>query len=81
MTYTIELQKANDNIIRWIYPDNAQRDIAALQASDGKIWLFASTGLGPGLERSVYYYTYDVAWSGPTAIPDTDYAAHIDALK
>jgi hypothetical protein len=76
-----QLDEANDNIIRLIYPDNAQRDVAALQASDGRIWLFASTGLGPGAERSVYYYEYDGTWSGPTAIPNTGYAAHIDALE
>jgi hypothetical protein len=75
------LQKANDNIIRSKYPDNAQRDIAAFQARDGKIWLFASTGLGPGSERSVYYYKYGGTWSDPTPIPNTDYAAHIDALE
>lgn len=75
------LQKANDNIIRLKYPDNAQRDVAALQASDGTIWLFASTGLGPGSERSVYYYTYNGIWSGPAAVPNTNYAAHNDALE
>jgi hypothetical protein len=62
------------------YPDNAQRDVAAVQTEDGKIWLFASTGLGLGSERFVYCYIYDGSWSGPTAIPGTDYAAHIDAL-
>jgi len=75
------LQKANDNIIDVTYLDNAQRDVAALQASDGTIWLFASTGLGPGSERSVYFYTYDGTWSMSTAVPNTDYAAHIDALE
>ena len=63
-------------------PDNAQRDVAALQAGDGTIRVFASTGLGPGGERSVYYYTFQAgAWSGPVAVPGTDYAAHIDAVE
>jgi hypothetical protein len=74
------LQNVNDGIIRLPYPDNAQRDVAAVQTSDGKIWLFASTGLGPGAQRSIYYYIYDGTWSGPTAIPNTDYAAHMDAI-
>jgi len=77
------LQKANDNFIPLpLEPlDNAQRDIAALQSSDGTIWVFTSTGLGPGSQRSIYYYTYDGTWHGPTAVPGTDYAAHIDALE
>jgi hypothetical protein len=74
------LQAAPDQFLASAYPDNAQRDLAAVQTNDGKIWLFASTGLGPGLERSIYYYIYDGAWSNPTPIPGTDYAAHIDAL-
>ncbi len=76
-----ELQKANDNIIRLTYPDNAQRDVAAFQASDGTIWLFTSTGLGPGAERSVYYYTNHGTWFGPAAIPNTADAAHVNALE
>lgn len=75
------IQKATDSIIRLTYPDNAQRDVAALQASDGTIWLFTSTGLGPGAERSVYYYTNHGTWSGPVAVPNTDYAAHVNALE
>jgi hypothetical protein len=81
------LQTAQDQLLgsASTYPDNAQRDLAAVQSDDGKIWLFASTGLGPGAERSIYYYIYDGAWSGPTPIQAdsiliTDYAAHIDAL-
>ncbi|MCX6655047.1 MAG: hypothetical protein NTY03_07995 [Candidatus Bathyarchaeota archaeon] len=54
--------------------------MAAVQSNNGKIWLFASTGLGPGTERCIYFYLYDGSWSTPTAIPGTDYAAHIDAL-
>jgi len=77
-----QLQKAPETIIPGTPPDNAQRDIAALQSNDGKIWVFTSTGLGPGSERSIYYYTYEGgAWSGPVAVPNTDYAAHIDALE
>lgn len=76
------LQAANENIIRLRPPDNAQRDISALQARDGKIWLFTSTGLGPGSERSVYYYIYDGKWAGPVAVPNTaDSAAHVNALE
>jgi hypothetical protein len=74
------LKEANDNIIRLMYPDNAQRDVAAVQTYDGKIWVFASTGLGPGSDRFVHYYVFDGSWSGPTEIPNTDYAAHMDAL-
>ena len=76
------LQKAPESMIPRSPPDNAQRDIAALQTSDGKIWVFTSTGLGPGTQRSIYYYIYEGGiWSGPLAIPNTDYAAHIDALQ
>lgn len=74
------LYKAKENLLDLSYPDNAQRDVAAVQTDDGKIWLFASTGLGLGSERFVYCYIYDGSWSGPTEIPGTDYAAHIDAL-
>jgi hypothetical protein len=81
------LQAAPDQLLgsESTYPDNAQRDLAAVQTDDGKIWLFASTGLGPGAERSIYYYIYDGVWSGPTPIQAdsklvTDYAAHLDAL-
>ena len=62
--------------------DNAQRDVSALQSRDGTIWVFTSTGLGPGSQRSVYYYTYTRGhWSGPTAVPGTDYAAHVNAVE
>jgi len=76
-----QLQKAPETIIPGTPPDNAQRDIAALQSNDGTIWVFTSTGHGPGSQREVYYYTYaNGEWSGPTAIPDT-YAGHVDALE
>jgi hypothetical protein len=74
------LEKAKENPISLTPPDNAQRDIAAVQAADGTIRVFVSTGLGPGADRSVYYYTYDGAWHGPTAVPGTGYAAHISVL-
>lgn len=75
------LEKASETLLPLTPPDNAQRDIAALQTADGTIWVFTSTGLGPGSERSIYYYTYNGSWSGPTLIPGTDYAAHISALE
>ena len=75
------LERAAEHQIPLKAPDNAQRDIAAVQAANGTIWVFVSTGLGPGSERSVYYYTYDGTWHGPTAVPATDYAAHISALQ
>lgn len=61
-------------------PDNAQRDISTIQTDDGTIWVFVSTGLGEGTERSIFYYTYDGSWHSPIAVPGTDYAAHISAL-
>jgi len=76
-----ELQKVDENIIRLTPPDNAQRDISAFQGRDGKIWVFTSTGLGPGSQRSVYFYIFDGSWNGPTLVPGTDYAAHISALE
>ena len=61
--------------------DNAQRDVAALQTGDGTIWVFASTGLGPGSDMSLYYYRFTVGgWSGPVAVPGIDYVAHVDAV-
>lgn len=61
--------------------DNAQRDVAALQTGDGTIWVFASTGLGPGSDMRLFYYqlTSD-GWSGPDAVPGLSYVAHVDAL-
>ncbi len=66
--------------------DNAQRDVAALQSSDGTVWVFTSSGLEAGSDNSVHYYTYARGqWSGPTAVPGTEvpglYAAHIDAVE
>ncbi len=75
-----DLLGAKENIIPLTPPDNAQRDISAFQAQDGKIWVFTSTGLGPGSERATFYYTYDGEWHGPTAVPNT-YDAHVNALE
>jgi len=75
------LEKASETKIPLTPPDNAQRDISALQTKNGIIWVFTSTGLGEGTERSIYYYTYDGSWHGPTAIPGTDDAAHISVLE
>jgi hypothetical protein len=75
------LQNENENIISLNHPDNAERDVSALQTKNKKILVFASTGLGPGSERSVYCYTYDGKWKGPVPVPGTDCAAHINALE
>jgi len=75
------LEKAVENQIPLKPPDNAQRDIATIQATDGTIWVFVSTGLGPGSDRGIYYYTYDRVWHGPSIVPDTDCAAHISVLE
>jgi hypothetical protein len=47
------LEKASESAIPLTPPDNAQRDVSALQTRDGTIWIFTSTGLGPGADRSV----------------------------
>jgi hypothetical protein len=75
------LETASETAITLTPPDNAQRDIAALQTQDGIIRVFTSTGLGAGSERFIYQYTYDGSWHGPTAVPGTDYAAHISVLE
>ena len=75
------LETASETLIPLTPPDNAQRDIAALQTQDGIIRVFTSTGLGEGTDRSIYHYAYDGSWHGPTPVPDTDYAAHISVLE
>lgn len=75
-----DLRVVEEQIIPLAPPDNAQRDISAFQAKDGKIWVFTSTGLGPGSERATFYYIYDGEWHGPTAVPNT-YDAHVNALE
>lgn len=75
------LEKATETLIPLTPPDNAQRDIAALQTDDGTIWVFTSTGLGEGTQREIYYYTYNGTWNGPTMVPATVLAAHISALE
>ena len=75
------LRSAQDHKVPGIYPDNAQRDVSAIKTGDGTIWVFTSTGLGPGADRSAYYYRYDSSgWSGPAIVPWTDYAAHVNAV-
>lgn len=76
------LQKATENKVPASNPINGQRDVATLQASDGKIWVFSSTGFGPGVNQ-IYYYIYDGAWSGPTSISveEPKWIGHIDAIE
>jgi len=79
-----QLAKATENLVPGsnLVDHNTQRDIAALQASDGTIWVFTSSGYGPSTDARIFYYTYDGAsWTGPTAIDGTAYAGHIDALE
>jgi len=79
-----QLAKAIENLVPGsnLVTYNTQRDIAALQASDGTIWAFTSSGYGPSSDAHIFYYKYDGAsWSSPTAIPNTDDAGHIDALE
>lgn len=62
--------------------DNAQRDVTTFQASDGTIWVFTSSGYAPSTNPYVLYYKFDgAAWSGPTQIPGTWDAGHINALE
>jgi hypothetical protein len=79
------LIKATENLVPGsnLVRDNTQRDIAALQASNGTIWLFASSGYGPSTDSGLFYYTYtDGVWSSRAKIPDIDAViGHIDALK
>jgi len=75
------LETAAETAIPLTPPDNAQRDISALQTKDGMIRVFTSTGLGEGTQRFIYHYSYDGSWHGPAAVPGTDYAAHISVLE
>ncbi len=64
-------------------PAHGQRDVAAMQASDGKIWVFSSTGFGPG-DNHIYYFTYDLgAWAGPVAVSilESLWIGHINVLE
>lgn len=64
-------------------PAHGQRDVAAMQASDGKIWVFSSTGFGPG-DNHIYYFTYNLGtWEGPTAvnIVESLWIGHINVLE
>jgi len=62
---------------------NTQRDIAAVQAADGTIWLFASSGYGASSDQRIFYYQYNktLGWTGPTGIDNTSVAGHIDAVS
>src|SRR4030042_895339 len=53
------LQDATEVKVPGSDPTHGQRDVAALQVSDGKIWVFSSTGFGPG-DNHIYYFTYFV---------------------
>jgi len=78
------LEKAADNLVPGsnLVTNNTQRDVAALQAHDGTIWVFTSSGYAPSTDPRIFYYKYDGAnWSGPTPIEGTSYAGHIDALE
>lgn len=75
------LETAGETQIPLTPPDNAQRDISALQTKDGIIRVFTSTGLGEGTQRFIYHYSFDGSWHGPTPVPGTDYAAHISVLE
>jgi hypothetical protein len=67
--------------------DLGQRDVAAVQTHDERIWVFASAGYGPegGEPRGLFVYTYDGAWSAPSIITPEDLdnvgVGHIDALE
>jgi hypothetical protein len=76
------LQKAPEIIVPGSDPNHGQRDVATLQASDGRIWVFSSTGFGAG-DNHIYYYTYDGVWSGPISISieEPKWIGHIDALE
>ncbi len=61
---------------------NTQRDIAVVQAADGTIWLFASSGYAASSDPRIFFYQYKKAtgWTGPTGIDNTSYGGHIDAV-
>jgi len=76
------LPKATEKLLPGSDASHGQRDVTALQASDGKIWVFSSTGFGPG-ENHIYYFTYGGVWQGPTPIPieEPNWIGHINALS
>jgi hypothetical protein len=64
-------------------PNHGQRDVTALQTRDGRIWVFSSTGFGPG-DNHIYCFTYyRGTWQGPTAISiqEDKWIGHINALE
>ena len=70
----------------------AQRDVAALQTNDGRIWVFTSPGYGPedtsnnGI-RAIHYYILDKykTWTGPFSVLPGSYngcgIGHIDVTE
>lgn len=77
------LQKAVEFKVPGSDPTHGQRDVAALQASNGKTWVFSSTGFGPG-DNHIYYFTYyRGTWEGPVAIntEELKWIGHINALE
>jgi len=79
-----ELVTAPENLVPGsdLVTVNSQRDIAVVEARDKSIWLFASSGYASSADFSVFYYRYTRrdGWTGPTAVPDTAVAGHIDAV-
>ena len=70
----------------------AQRDVAALQTGDGRIWVFTSPGYGPedtsdNDVRAIHYYILDnyKTWSGPFSVLQGSYngcgIGHIDVTE
>lgn len=77
------LQKAAEFKVPGSNPAHGQRDVSALQASDGKIWVFSSTGFGNG-DNQIYYFTYCRGkWEGPTPanFEEQKWIGHINALE
>jgi len=70
----------------------AQRDVAALQTDDGRIWVFTSPGYGPEpganeKNKAIHYYILDKhkTWTGPFSVLPGSYDAcgigHIDVTE
>lgn len=77
------LQEAVEFKVPGSNPLHGQRDVAAMQASDGKIWVFSSTGFGLG-DNHIYYFTYcRGTWQGPMAINvnEPKWIGHINVLE
>ncbi len=79
----LNLQDAAEFKVPGSDPAHGQRDLTALQASDGRIWVFSSTGFGPG-DNHIYYFTYfEKTWAGPVpvGIEESLWIGHIDVLE